>query len=151
MLLVCKGFDKMKKKKVNRLYTCLIIVLICLLAIGYATVESIILDITGSGNADLQDGIYITEVNYDKSVGADTENSEIIYAHQTLLNSNIILSETDQNSSITYEITIYNSNDTCYAFDEVKYIVGDETYSNEDITFELNNLSHSYILCSKKQ
>ena len=139
----------MKKWATN---ICLIIILITTLfmSIGYASVNSVPLNIEGTVQADLQDGIYITDVNYDSSIAADYENSKIIYAHQTLLNSNILLSETDSNSSITYEITIYNSNDSRFTFDQVLYLIGEDTYDNEDITFKLNGLEYGDILNSKE-
>lgn len=139
----------MKKKKRN-IYPIIILIATLFMGIGYASVNSVLFDIKGTVQANLQDGVYITDVAYNNSVTADYENSKIIYAHQTMLNSNIILSDTDKNSSITYEITIYNSNNINFMFEGVNFLSTNETYSNEDITFSLDGLSNNDILKSKE-
>ena len=50
-------------------------------------------NISGELFAEVQDGVFITEVNYSSNVNANLENSKIINAYQTSLNSSIELSE----------------------------------------------------------
>ena len=138
----------MKKKK-KLIYPLVIVILTLLMGVGFASVNSIILGIEGTAQANLQDGIYITDVNYVSSVSADYENSKIKYAYQTILNSNIILSETDSNSSITYEVTIYNSNNEDYAFVGEDHLNSIDTYSNQDIIFRINGLNYGDILTAR--
>lgn len=69
------------KNNRKKFYTFFILFATLLIGIGYATVNSILLDITGSAKANVQDGIFITEVKYNSNYGADTLNSEIIYAY----------------------------------------------------------------------
>ena len=142
--------DKKRKNQYKKIYPILILVATFFMSIGYASVNSVLLGIDGSIDANLPDGIYITDVNYDSSVAADYENSNIIYAHQTMLNSEVILSNTDINSSITYKVTIYNSEANDYVFNGANYLESEETYSNDGITFKLNGLSSGYILKSKQ-
>lgn len=67
-----------------------------------------------------------------------------------MLNSVVVLSNTDKNSSITYSITVYNStNKDCY-FDKVDYLIDDTTYSNTNIVFDLDGISKDDVLASKK-
>ena len=99
------------KKKVQKSNSWIFLFLICLatcfMGIGYARID-IILEIAGNLAAEPQDNIFITEVNYVSNVGADLDNSEILDTYQTNLTSEIVLSTTDANSKITYEIKIYN-------------------------------------------
>lgn len=140
----------MSKRKKRNIYPIIIFIATLFMGIGYASVNSVLLGVGGTVQANLQDGIYITDVSYDSSVTADYENSEIIYAYQTMLNSNIILSESDSNSSITYEITIYNSSADDYVFVGEEHMESEDTYSNEDITFKLNGLTPGDILDGKE-
>lgn len=143
----------MKKKKLlsssNKLFPFLLIIATLFMAIGYASVNSVILDINGTAVAKAQDGVFITDVNYESNINANIENSEIINTYQTMLNSSVTLSNTDPNSEITYSITIYNSTDDDYYFDKVDYLIDETTYSNENIAFRLNGLNQYDILSSK--
>lgn len=134
---------------INQKFTILIVMASLFMGIGYAAVNSVIIDIKGTVVAKAQDGVYITDVYYDSDINADLENSKIINAYQTMLNSSIALSDVDANSSITYAITVYNSSDETYYFDKVDYLGSETTYSNEDIVFEINGLSHDDTLDSK--
>lgn len=139
-----------KHKNYKRIFPFLLFLSTLFIDIGYASVNSVILDISGSLSAKSQDGIFITKVNYKSDVSADYSSSRIISAYQTMLNSNIYLSKTDAKSQITYSVTIYNSNDNAYAFDKADYLESADTYSNEDITFKIDGLNHGDIIDSKE-
>ena len=119
------------------------------MGVGYASINSISLNISGELFAEVQDGVFITEVNYSSNVNANLENSKIINAYQTSLNSSIELSELDSNSSITYEIVIYNNSDKNYLFQGITY--DSEFYSNENIIYTLDGLNVDYELYPKKE
>ena len=123
-----------------KIYPLLLFVCTCFMCVGYAVVNSITLDIKGSAIAKSQEEVFITDVNYVSNVNANLENSKIINAYQTMLNSNITLSDTDPYSSITYSITMYNSTDYDYYFEKVDYLSDDTTYSNENIVFDIIKL-----------
>ena len=131
----------------NKLFPILILVATIFMGVGYASINSIILNINGEVVAKAQDGIYITEIEYVSDVNANLIESKILSAYQTLLNSNIILSDVDPNSSITYKIAIYNSSDKNYIFDGVSY--DKEFYSNNNITYSSTGLDIGYELYSK--
>lgn len=146
---------KMKKTKTTKFLASKFIPIILMIAtlfmgIGYASINSITFDIQGSLLAKTQDGIFITDVKYKNAVNANYEDSRITKIYQTMLESNISLSENDANSSITYEITIYNKNNKTYAFDTVDYLIGNDTYSNENITFTLNGINRGDLIYSKE-
>ena len=144
-----KGSKKKTSKSNSWIFLLLICVSICFMGIGFAKID-ILLEIAGNITAEPQDNIFITEVNYVSNVGADLNNSKILNTYQTILNSDIILSITDYNSKITYEIKIYNSTDSDYKFDEATYMLGDDTYNNENIDFSLEGLSKDDIIKSKE-
>ena len=127
----------------NKLFPMLILVATIFMGVGYASINSISLNINGEVIAKVQDGVFITEVNYVSDVNANLEESKILNAYQTNLSSNIVLSEIDVNSSITYEVKIYNSSDIDYYFYNVNYLIGDTTYNNENIAFVLDGLSYN--------
>lgn len=117
------------------------------LSIGYASYESIVLDIAGEVTAVPQSEIYITDIDYKSDIDADAENSIINQYYQTLMQSSIILGSSPT-SSITYSITIYNSGNKDYYFKDVEY--SDEFYDNPNIVFELDGLKKYDTLSSKQ-
>ena len=84
------------------------------MGIGYAAVNSVLLEFTGTAKAQSQTGVYISQATYADNLGADLENSKINYATQTMINSKVTLSSTNPNSYITYRITVYNSTNDDY-------------------------------------
>ena len=143
---------KDSKKKVPKsnswIFLLLICITTCFMGIGFASIN-IQLGITGEALAEAQTELFITDVRYVSDVNADLNNSKILTSYQTLLSSNIALSQTNNNSSITYEIDIYNSTDTDYRFKETTYMLGTDTYDNENITFTLDGINTSSVVKSK--
>ena len=107
---------KKKSIKTNGFLMSLSIVAIVFMSIGYAAIESVIFNINGLALASPQEGIFITDVVYDSSINATPANSIIKSFYQTTLNSSIMLSNTNSDSSITYSITVYNSYNYTYYF-----------------------------------
>ena len=98
------------------IFPCLIIIATLCISVGYAAVNSVILDIGGTVSAEKQSGIIITKINYLENTSADVENSVINNVYQTMLDSNIVLSNENSSSSITYSVTIYNPTNNNYYF-----------------------------------
>ena len=132
----------MKKfSKIVKFFPAIILVVSILMAIGYAAFNSVSIGVNGNFFAREFDGIFITDVEYKSDVNANVLDSKYITAYQTNLSSKVSLSTTDKNSTITYEVTIYNSDHFDYGFEGVEYDLGEDTYSNENITFELSGLN----------
>lgn len=136
--------------KKNRLILIFFSIATILMGIGYAAVSSITLDIKGNAFAKEVDGVYIVEANHIRNVNADLTNSKINSAYQTNLSSSIYLSNEDANSSITYEITVYNSSDVDYKYVNPSYLVGNITYDNEDIDFYVTGIKENDIIKPKQ-
>ena len=107
------------------------------ISMGYALVDGTNLVVTGTSFAKMQEGIFMTSVNYIDDNNADIMESRINSAAGTILNSTIKLSETDINSYITYRITLYNNYDYDCFFEEA--IFDSNFYDNENIIFEINS------------
>lgn len=132
--------DKTNRKISNILHTVIIIVLL-FMGIGYSAIKvSTDIDINGLIKIKGHTGIFITNVKYKDNTNADLTNSRINHYDDTFLDSFITLSDKDNMSKITYEITVYNSDNFSYYFNKVLYAEGEETYNNEQISFKLSNL-----------
>lgn len=138
---------KRKKKSFKKIYLVMIVIASLLMGFGYASVNSVLLDIGGNATALNQDSIYITEVNYLESKNADLDKSKITDTHQTLMSSSVVLSDNDSNSYITYSVTIYNSTGISFSFIDTNY---DEAfYDNDNIVFTLDNIKKDDVIESK--
>ena len=136
---------KLKKKwnislSINQLLLLLICVGSVFMGIGYASINSVAMNITGNVIAEAQEGNFITDVTYSSNKNANLDGSKINSFYQTDLSSTIQLSDSDKDSSITYEMSIVNTNSVAYEFSNISFIVGDKTYSNEGITYTLTGL-----------
>ena len=100
---------------------------------GYASVSRL-LELDTEFQVAGQTGVLIRQVS--PAAGA---NAEIEFFHGTLLTSTLTLGSSPS-STLSYEITVYNNSNTVYAFDEVLYTVGEDTYSNRNIKFSLSGL-----------
>lgn len=117
----------------------IIIVLISMfMGIAYASVNSIIVSINGYAEAKEVSKVFFTDAKYLSDNNANVEDSEILSAYKTILNSKVKLSKNDLNSSITYEITVFNNTEYKYKYDGTNYIFGKDEYSNNDIMFTIN-------------
>ena len=128
-----KRAKQRKSKLISWIYPLLFFIATLCLGTGYAAIDSITTDIAGTLEVEVQEGIFITDVTYISNSYADTLNSKIKLFTQTMLESTVALSTEQVNSTITYEVTIYNSNEQAYEFAGVKY--DSDFYSNENIGF----------------
>lgn len=121
--------------KLKNIYLVLIFISTIFISVGYAAINSITGNITGNLIAKAKEGIHITDVSYLSNIDADSENSVINNFYETTLDSSIILSDTNGESTITYKVTMYNNTDYNYGFNEVLFL--EENYDNTDITYDL--------------
>ena len=136
----------MKKKKqlpayFNKLYPILLIFATIFMGIGYAMLNSTKLEINGALVGLKQEGIFITQVKYVEDSNADKANSYIDYHIATTVKSYIKLTN-DPSSSITYEITVYNSDNITYYYDRTLTmdVENNPTYTNDNITHQVTGI-----------
>lgn len=135
------------KLKLNFIILGVIILTTFFLATGYATLESVTLDVDGEVTALPQSEIFISDIIYNSNVNTNPENSKINQYYQTLMQSTVVLGN-NNDSSITYTVTLYNNGDGPYTFKEVEYM--QELYDNPNIVFELNGLKKWDVVLSKE-
>ena len=128
------------KKKVNKIVLYSSFVFACFLfsCIVYASISSVNMEVDGVAKAEVQDGIFITDVVYSSGNDVDEANSSIKSFYQTMMSSHIELG-TNTNSSITYTISLYNNSDDLYRYNGPKY--DSEFYDNSNITFKIEGLN----------
>ena len=136
-------YKKYKKRNIkfatNLIIMTCIIISIGFLTIGYASITSTNLNIGVTVSTAAYRDIFISNVEYLSDNGADIANSKIKDYVGTMLHSNIALSTTDANSTISYTITIVNNSNADKQFSGVTY--GDEFYSNKNIGYRLEGLN----------
>ena len=129
----------------SKFYLFIIFIATLFIGIGYASINSISLDISGTSQAKSQDKVFITNIEYIEDENSNlTENLIVNSASQTILNSKISLTENDKESKVKIAITVYNSSNEDYVF--VGTFFDDEFYDNKNIIFELENLEIEKIL-----
>ena len=142
--------NKRKKKNVfiknNKLFLGLLCFMTLFMGICYATLDSNILNIVGKTEKKELDQVVITNVEfYDiANSSADVSNSAIVNYTSTIISSDIILSETDPNSSITMKVTVYNNSDVKSAY--IGYLYAQNLYNNPDIVMNVTGIEEDEII-----
>ncbi len=140
--------DIIDNLNIKKLLPVLILVASSLMSVGYAVINGVALEITGTASAISQNNIFITDIEYKTSNNSYKELSEINDYYQTMLNTRIVLGES-QDSSITYTITFYNKNDYDMAFHEITHDDIEQFYSNQDIIV-LSSIQPGTLIKSKE-
>ena len=123
----------------NILLLFLLLLSILLMGIGYASINSITGEIEGTVIADVQNDVFITNIEYVSDVDANINTSKIEYYIGTMMQSTVELSDTNVASEIKYKVTVYNNSLNNYPFLDVLYDTeSTEFYDNENIIFEID-------------
>ena len=128
----------------NTKFYLLIIIAVLFMSIGYASINSVSLGIDGDVIAYVQDGVFITDVEYvpnEENVNTDYSISRF---YSTILNSNVVLEEGNIDSELSLKVSFYNNSEDDYIFTGVIFadeLIGeiDNVYSNLDITYTYDN------------
>lgn len=142
-----------KKYKDNKLRLHIVILLLIVistffLSVGYASLESITLDINGKVTAIPESEVFISDIQYSTNVNADIEKSIIHQYYQTMIHNTVVLGEASD-SSITYIVNIVNSSNETYSFKNIEYV--QDFYDNPNIVYELDGLKQGDLLLNKGQ
>ena len=128
-----KNTKKVEKSISNNLLVLLILIATLFMSVGYATINNVILSVSGSGNVAIERSVHITVATSAHS--ASTINS----FSGTMLNSTVDLTN---NNPETFTITINNNTTDNYIFDQVLRDTEQSLfYDNQNITFSLNGLN----------
>lgn len=132
--------DKKKNKKTvkskisNKLLLLLIFIATIFMSVGYASINSIVLNLGGNAGYAADQTLHI-------SVATSAHSDSTVNSFSgTMLNSTVNLTN---NSTETFTITIFNNTPTDYKFDQVLRDTEQSLfYDNQNITFTLNGLNH---------
>ena len=133
----------------NILLLFLLLLSILLMGIGYASINSITGEIEGTVIADVQNDVFITNIEYVSDVDANINTSKIEYYIGTMMQSTVELSNTNPASEIKYKVTVYNNSEDSVPFVGVVY--DDEYYDNSAITFEVSEFAPGQVIGARKQ
>ena len=86
----------------------------------------------------MEEKIYIKDAYYKKSTSANEDDSEILSVHKTSINGTVKLSDTDDKSSITYTLEIFNDTRSDQLFKGINVI--EDFYSNTKIPYSISGL-----------
>ena len=118
----------------NGFFMMVIIIASFFMSIGYASINSVILDIKSTVNITTKKELYISNaVVADENNGTGLVN---IYDGK-YFSSNTVLTAGDITSTVTYAITFTNNTPYTYGYVGPKYVLGANTYDNENITFDI--------------
>lgn len=118
----------------------LLIISVLFLSVGYASLNSIVMDVDGDLVVKRQDGVFISDVVYSSGINCDPAYSSINGYAGTLINGNVQLQDV-ADSSIIYEVTVYNSTNDIYKFDGLKYEYDPELYDNAGIVADFSGIN----------
>lgn len=144
----------MNKKKTltycyDRLFLGLILIATLFIGIGYAAINSVALDISGTAIAQKYEGLFIAEVEFEEAKNENVEKMDNISTFETILNSKVTLSSGDTQSYISYLVTVYNNTDDIYYYTGT--VFDESFYDNEDIIYTVYNLNENNLLESNKK
>lgn len=106
------------------------------MGIGYASVNSVSLNLFGKVSVANSNGVIITEVSYESNNGADLSQSVVNSYAGTFFDNDVVFIDKTASTYITYKITLYNNDDCVYFYDEALY--DKEQYT--DIEFDVIGL-----------
>ena len=133
-------FGRKKSKILIKSIVFLIVIAFAFMSVGYAEVTDVELGIKGKIEANNQEGVFITGITQLSAVNADTINSKMDSFIKTTVDTKIVLGNS-LDSSITYQINLYNNSDKEYVFIDIMTAeTEDNIYSSENIEIELNGI-----------
>lgn len=134
-----KKSNKFKMFIKNNLFLLLIIVATLFMSVGYATVNSVSLDLTGTSNIKSRPAVIITDATITSGTnGTDTLRSSIDMLHEDIMKSRIVLGS-NQSATLTVSMTILNNTSDKRMFTGVTY--GNNFYDNNNISYSLSGLN----------
>ena len=132
----------------NKRYNCkkylllFILMATTIMCIGYATINSTIIEYKVKTTSKEQNDVFITKIEYVNNDNEKNEGYSIMYANQTFLKSIIKLEENNNNSKLSLKLSFYNSSTNDYIFRDVIYdneINNEDVYSNLNISYKFSN------------
>lgn len=117
-------------KKISTLITIIVSFLSCLvISFGYAKLTDNF-RISAEIKSQVQEGVFICDATSNDNIVINSYVSSTVNSSTTLGNQN--------KAEATMTITVFNNGKETYGYNAIKYMVGESTYSNEDIIVEVD-------------
>ena len=132
MKRIDKPYITIKPKLSNKIIIIMMFLATLFMSLGYATINNVIINVSGRGNVVIEHSVHV-------SVATSAHSDSTINSFSgTMLNSTVDLTN---NQTETFTITIINSTNKDYRFDQVLRDTEQSLfYDNQNITFTLNGL-----------
>ena len=130
---------RFKIKNKNTILLILLVASTIFMGIGYSAINSVTGEIDATATAEVQSGVFITDVELESQVDADINTSKINNYIGTTMNSTIVLSPINPSSEIVYKVTVYNNGDKNETY--LGAIYDEEFYDNLGIIFEVEGIN----------
>ena len=129
----------MNKKKgiidFKKYYLLAMFVATLFMCIGYATVNSVTLNFSGSVSAEAFRGVFVSAT----TILDSNSTSHVDLFYETMMQSTVIL-EDNKDSTLSMQISVYNNSQEDVYYDNTVY--GDNFYDNENIDYTITGISH---------
>lgn len=106
--------------------------------IGYAQITRS-LSVSATATAAPQKNVFIYDAAVLSASNANVTLSRVNSFTSTILNTTTNLG-TNANATLVYEVKLYNNSEFTFTFNDVRFVTGEGTYDNTNITFTLNGL-----------
>ena len=141
-----KSYNVRKKKSKKRVkkfevYFALLLISTLFMSIGYAQISDTELNVSGITEAEVQDGVFISDIiNLNSDTSTNESESSIKYFLASAVKSEIVLGK-DTNSYISYKVSMYNNTDVDQVFIETLTDKNNKDYyDNTNIEFDLSEI-----------
>lgn len=124
-----KRNNKKKNIKFN-IYLFLIMFASLFMSMGYAAISAVNLSIQGNTVASAQSGVFISDVTCTQN---NNTSGTVNSVSGTMMNSTVVLSPSNSNSTVTCSVSVYNNTTKKYLYDDTVY--DNEFYDNNNINF----------------
>ena len=139
-----KSKNKIKFYQNKNFYLVLMVLATLLMSVGYATVNSVSLDLVGEARIKSAPGIYVYNAQIGQGTnGTNPSNSRITMLYNDVMKSMIVLGS-NTNSTLSLTVTIYNTLSYDTIFTGITY--SENFYDNNKITYDLSGISVGTVL-----
>ena len=139
-----KSKRKTKFYQNRNFYLVLMVLAILFMSIGYSTVNSVTVDLSGEAKIKSSPGIYVYNAQIGQGTnGKNPNDSRITMLYNDVMKSVVVLGD-NTTATLTMTITIYNTLSYDTIFTGITY--SENFYSNNNITYDVNGISVGTIL-----
>ena len=127
-----------KKKRIidfKNVYLLVMFIASLFMCIGYASVNSVTLNLGGLVSVEAFKGIFLSDI----TILSSSSESHVDLFYETMMQSTVVL-EDNINSTLSMQISVYNNSSDDYYFDDVVY--GSNFYDNNNIDYTLSGINH---------